>query len=123
MATEPTTTNAAPETAGATLPPSEGDTDSTAQVAPESPENVSENGARTDEESPEAPSTIGEALHNATQEGQDERVAALSREAAGRRRRLREVEAERDQLRAQLDSRDRQAVEALAGTAPCMSIG
>ncbi len=53
-----------------------------------------------------------------------DRIGALSREAAGRRRqlretedRVREVEAERDALRAQLDARDRQEIERIATTA------
>ncbi len=53
-----------------------------------------------------------------------DRVAALSREAAQRRRQLREaeervrqIEAERDALRAQLDARDRQEIERIATTA------
>ncbi len=53
-----------------------------------------------------------------------DRIAALSREAAGRRRqlreaeeRVREIEVERDALRAQLDARDRQEVERLVATA------
>jgi hypothetical protein len=47
----------------------------------------------------------------------DDQGRYLSREAAGYRRRLRETEAERDQLRAEVDRLQRAEVERLAGAA------
>ena len=48
-------------------------------------------------------------------EAQDDDLAAVRREAAQRRRQLREVEQERDQLRARVDDHDRREVERIAG--------
>ncbi len=68
---------------------------------------------------PEGTSTgTGQTPEPGEPEGErDESGRDLNREAAGYRRRLRETEAERNQLRAQLDELQRAEVERLAGAA------
>lgn len=91
------------------LPPSEVETNPPAQVEPGSREDVSENGARTE------PPSVGEGLQAAAAgDAPDPRVRAANAEAAGRRRQLREVEQERDQLRETVNGMHRAEVERLA---------
>lgn len=86
--------------------------------------NDPQNATTTDEPAAVDPGTRSASEHDETparhdppqdqQSGDRADPASLRREAAQRRRQLREVEAERDTLRARLDDHDRRDVERLA---------
>jgi hypothetical protein len=85
---------------------------STATTAPEAPPEPADGEGSTSQ-----PQEVDHQQSPENGDERDEQGRYLSREAASYRRRLRDAEAERDQLRAQLDHLQTAEVERLAGDA------